>query len=59
MIHQEILDTFVFETMNGQFGVCDPTEFDQIIGYYSTKIEAENALKEYVTREQIVFEKYE
>jgi hypothetical protein len=56
MIHQEILDTFVFETMNGQFGVCNPTEFDQIIGYYSTKIEAENALKEYVTREQIVFE---
>ena len=56
MIHQEILDTFVFETINGQFGVCNPTEFDQIIGYYSTKIEAENALKEYIVIQKIEFE---
>jgi hypothetical protein len=56
MISQQILDTFVFETLNGQFGVSDPTEFDQVIGYYNTKIEAENALKEYITREEIIFE---
>lgn len=56
MINQQILDTFVFETLNGQFGVSDPTEFDQVIGYYNTKIEAENALKEYITREEIIFE---
>ena len=33
MINQQILDTFVFETLNGQFGVSDPTEFDQVSGY--------------------------
>lgn len=56
MVKQEILDTFIYETLNGQFGVSDPTEFDQTIGIFSTKIEAENALKEYIVREQITFE---
>jgi hypothetical protein len=56
MITQEILNTFIYETLDGKFAVSDPTEFDQIIGYYDNKIEAENALKEYVIREQIVFE---
>lgn len=56
MITQEILNTFIYETLDGKFAVSDPTEFDQIIGYYDNKIEAENAFKEYITREQIVFE---
>jgi hypothetical protein len=56
MVSQEILDTFVYQTNNGRFGVSDPTEFDQVIGYYNTKIEAENALKEFITREKIEFE---
>ena len=56
MVSQEILDTFVYQTYGGQFGVSDPTEFDQVIGYYNTKIEAENALIELITREKIEFE---
>lgn len=56
MVAQEILDTFVYETMDGKFGVSDPTEFDQVIGYYDTKIEAENAFKEFIVREKIEFE---
>jgi hypothetical protein len=55
MVHQEILDTFVFETLDGKFGINDPTEFDQVIGYYNTKIEAENALKEFIVKENIDF----
>lgn len=46
MEQQKFLDTFIYETMNGKFGVSDPTEFDQIIGIYDTKTEAENALIE-------------
>lgn len=53
---KDILDTFVYQTYGGQFGVSDPTEFDQVIGYYNTKIEAENALIEFITREKIEFE---
>lgn len=56
MVAQEILDTFVYETMDGKFGVSDPTEFDQVIGYYDTKIEAENAFKEFIVKEKIEFE---
>jgi hypothetical protein len=56
MIAQEILDTFIQETMDGKFGVNDPTEFDQVIGTYDTKIEAENALKEYIVTQKIEFE---
>jgi len=56
MITQEILNTFVYKTLDGKFAVSDPTEFDQVIGYYDTMIEAENAFKEFITKEQIVFE---
>jgi hypothetical protein len=56
MIAQEILDTFVYETLNGKFAVSDPTEFDQVIGTFDTKIEAENALKEYIVTQKIEFE---
>ena len=56
MVSQEILNTFIYETLNGEFGVSDPIEFDQTIGIFATKIEAENALKEYIVREQITFE---
>ena len=44
MVTQEILDTFVFSTIGGEkFGVNDPITHDEIIGYYPTKEEAENA----------------
>jgi hypothetical protein len=56
MIAQEILDTFIQETMDGKFAVSDPTEFDQVIGTFDTKIEAENALKEYIVIQKIEFE---
>jgi len=56
MVAQEILDTFVYETLNGKFGVNNPTEFDQVIGTFDTKIEAENALKEYIVTQKIEFE---
>jgi hypothetical protein len=56
MITQEILDTFVHETLDGKFEVSNPTDFDQIIGCYDNKVEAENVLKEYIIREEIVFE---
>jgi len=56
MITQEILDTFVYETLNGKFAVNDPTDFDQVIGNFNTKIEAENALKEYIVIQKIEFE---
>jgi hypothetical protein len=56
MITQEILDTFINKTLNGKFEVSNPTDFDQIIGYFDNKVEAENALKEYIIREEIVFE---
>jgi len=56
MIAQEILDTFIQETMDGKFAVSDPTEFDQVIGTFDTKIEAENALKEYTVIQKIEFE---
>ena len=53
MEQQKFLDTFIYETMNGKFGVSDPTEFDQIIGIYDTKTEAENALKKFIIKENI------
>jgi len=56
MIQQEILETFIYETLNGEFGVSDPIEFDQTIGIFPTKIEAENELKEYIIKQQITFE---
>jgi hypothetical protein len=57
MVTQEILDTFVFTTIGGEkFGVNDPTAHDEIIGYYPTRQEAENAFKEYIEKEGIIFE---
>ena len=57
MVTQEILDTFVFSTIRGEkFGVNDPTAHDEIIGYYPTRQEAENAFKEYIEKEGIIFE---
>jgi len=58
MITQEIKDSFVYETMNGQFMVTDPSEFDQVIpgGPWNSREEAENAFLEYVNNNQIIFE---
>ncbi len=57
MITQEILDTFVFETIGGEkFGVNDPLVHDEIIGYYPTKAEAEQAFRDYVEKEGVIFE---
>ncbi len=57
MIQQEILDTFIFDTIGGEkFGVNDPLTHDEIIGYYPTKEEAEEAFKNYVEKEGIIFE---
>ena len=57
MVTQEILDTFVFSTIGGEkFGANDPIAHDEIIGYYPTRQEAENAFKEYIEKEGIIFE---
>ena len=58
MVTQEIINSFVYETMEGQFMVTDPTEFDQVIpgGPWATREEAEAALVAYVTDNQIAFE---
>jgi hypothetical protein len=56
MVEQEILDTFVYETLAGSFVAIDPTEHDGIIGYYETKTEADTAFNEFITRENIIFE---
>jgi hypothetical protein len=57
MIQQEILDTFIFNTIGEEkFGVNNPLTHDEIIGYYPTKEEAEEAFKQYVEKEGIIFE---
>jgi hypothetical protein len=56
MIQQEIIDTFVYETLAGSFVSIDQTDHDAIIGYYSTKEAAEEAFKQYVEKEGITFE---
>lgn len=58
MITQEILDSFVYKTINGEFMVTDPTEFDQVIPGcpFATKELAEEAFKNYVTVNEITFE---
>ncbi len=58
MVTQKIIDSFVYETMNGEFMVTDPTEFDQVIpgGPWSTKEDAEKALINFVNENQITFE---
>lgn len=52
---QEILDRYLFKTFNGQFGVNDPVTHDEIIGYYQTRQEAENAFNNYVLEKGITF----
>ena len=57
MITQEILDTFIFDTIGGmKVGVSDPLAHDEIIGYYPTREEADKAFREYVEKEGIIFE---
>ena len=57
MVTQEILNTFVFDTLGEEkFGVNDPTAHDEIIGYYPTREDAEEAFKQYVEKEGIIFE---
>ncbi len=49
-ITEEIVNSFVYETMDGQFMVTDPTEFDQVIpgGPWNTREEAEQAFTNYI-----------
>lgn len=57
MITQEILNTFIFDTIGGEkFGVSDPIAHDEVIGYYPSREEAEKAFIEYVEKEGIIFE---
>jgi hypothetical protein len=57
MVTQEILNTFIFGTIGEEkFGVNDPIAHDEIIGYYPTREEAEDAFKQYVEQEGIIFE---
>ena len=57
-IAEEIVNSFVYETMDGQFMVTDPTEFDQVIpgGPWNTKEKAEKAFTNYIKENQITFE---
>ena len=58
MITQEILDSFVYQTIDGRWLVTDPTEFDQNMpgGYFETKELAEEAFKKYVEETGVTFE---
>ena len=57
MVTQEILNTFIFGTIGEEkFGVNDPIAHDEIIGYYPTREESEDAFKQYVEQEGIIFE---
>ena len=58
MITQEILNTFIYQTKSGQFGVTEPVELDSILGMYNTYEEAEKKFREYVEKENIIFEQY-
>ena len=55
-VTQEILDTFIYETLNGGFGVIDPTASDEIVGMFDTREAAEKAFIDFVEAQQIVFE---
>jgi hypothetical protein len=57
-ITTEIVNSFVYETMNGQFMVTDPTKFDQVIpgGPWNSREEAEQAFNNYINENQITFE---
>ena len=57
-ITAEIVNSFVYETIDRQFMVTDPTEFDQVIpgGPWNTREEAEKAFTNYINENQITFE---
>lgn len=54
----KIHKTFIYETLDGQFMVTDPLEFDQVIpgGPWNTHAEAVIAFEKYVQLHQIIFE---
>jgi hypothetical protein len=56
MITQEILDTFIYQTKAGNFVITEPVELDSIIGMYDTYEDAEKKFREYVEKENIIFE---
>jgi hypothetical protein len=53
----KIYDTFIYETMNGQFMVSDPLEFDQVLvgGPFDTEEKAKEAFDAYVKENEITF----
>lgn len=55
---QEIKDSFVYQTLDFEWLVVDPIEFDQTIpgGPWKTKEAAEAALEKYVIDNSITFE---
>ena len=57
-ITEEIVNSFVYETMSGQFMVTDPIEFDQTIpgGPWNTREAAEQAFTTYISENEITFE---
>jgi hypothetical protein len=58
MITTETYKTFIYETLDGQFMVTDPLEFDQTIpgGPWNTEAEAIEAFENYIQLHQIIFE---
>jgi hypothetical protein len=57
-MNEAIYKTFIYETMNGEFMVTDPMEFDSVVpgGPFETEAQAREALERYVETNQIVFE---
>lgn len=58
VIAPEILETFIYKTLLGEFMVSDPLEFDQPIpgGPFETREAAEKAFTDYVIQNDIEFE---
>jgi hypothetical protein len=55
MTDQLLIATFVYKTVSDKFAALDPTEHDQIIGYYETEQDALAGLKEFIQKEGIEF----
>lgn len=55
---EAIYKTFIYKTMDGQFMVTDPAEFDQVVpgGPFETEAQAREAFDKYVKANEIVFE---
>lgn len=47
MIENQLLKNFIFDTMDGNFGVNYPDEHDSVLGYFPTEEEALAALREW------------